>query len=141
MAFIYDYERLTPFQIKTAYTNEINEYRRKEKALKQVIDSFEDNSYIDKAKLNALKEAVEGKRIIMIDDSIVRGTTSDRIVRMLREAGAKEVYAFSEPSFHGDGIRYHVIDYPAGNETKKSRMRCSKSKRCLLKQLFPQRDR
>ena len=35
-------------------------------------------------KLNALREAVEGKRIIMIDDSIVRGTTSDRIVHMLR---------------------------------------------------------
>lgn len=43
-------------------------------------------------KLNAIREAVEGKRIIMIDDSIVRGTTSDRIVRMLREAGAKEVH-------------------------------------------------
>lgn len=56
MAFIYNYERLTPFQIKTAYTNEINEYRRKEKALKQVIDIFEDNSYIDKAKVNELKE-------------------------------------------------------------------------------------
>lgn len=56
MAFIYDYERLSPFQIKTAYTNEINEYRRKEKALKQVIDLFEDNLYIDKAKLNELKE-------------------------------------------------------------------------------------
>ena len=56
MAFIYDHERLAPFQIKTAYTNEINEYKRKEKALKQVIDSFEDDSYIDKAKLNALKE-------------------------------------------------------------------------------------
>ena len=56
MAFIYDYERLTPFQIKTAYTNEINEYKRKEKALKQVIDLFENNLYIDKAKLNTLKE-------------------------------------------------------------------------------------
>ena len=56
MAFIYDYERLSPLQIKTAYTNEINEYKRKEKALKQVIDSFEDNLYIDKAKLNELKE-------------------------------------------------------------------------------------
>lgn len=56
MAFIYDYERLTPFQIKTAYTNEINEYKRKEKALKQVIDLFEDNLYIDKAKVNELKE-------------------------------------------------------------------------------------
>lgn len=37
-----------------------------------------------RVKLNVLKEAVDGKRIIMIDDSIVRGTTSDRIVKMLR---------------------------------------------------------
>lgn len=51
-------------------------------------------------KLNALKEAVDGKRVIMIDDSIVRGTTSDRIVRMLREAGAKEVHMrVSSPPF------------------------------------------
>lgn len=51
-------------------------------------------------KLNALREAVRGKRIIMIDDSIVRGTTSDRIVRMLREAGAKEVHMrVSSPPF------------------------------------------
>ena len=51
-------------------------------------------------KLNAVREAVSGKRIIMIDDSIVRGTTSDRIVRMLREAGAKEVHMrVSSPPF------------------------------------------
>lgn len=51
-------------------------------------------------KLNALREAVEGKKIIMIDDSIVRGTTSDRIVHMLREAGAKEVHMrVSSPPF------------------------------------------
>ena len=51
-------------------------------------------------KLNALRDAVEGKRVIMIDDSIVRGTTSDRIVRMLREAGAKEVHMrVSSPPF------------------------------------------
>lgn len=51
-------------------------------------------------KLNALREAVAGKRVIMIDDSIVRGTTSDRIVRMLREAGAKEVHMrVSSPPF------------------------------------------
>ncbi len=51
-------------------------------------------------KLNAIREAVRGKRIIMIDDSIVRGTTSDRIVRMLREAGAKEVHMrVSSPPF------------------------------------------
>ena len=51
-------------------------------------------------KLNAVREAVEGKRIIMIDDSIVRGTTSDRIVGMLREAGAREVHMrVSSPPF------------------------------------------
>ncbi len=53
-----------------------------------------------KVKLNVLREAVNGKRIIMIDDSIVRGTTSDRIVRMLREAGAREVHVrISSPPF------------------------------------------
>lgn len=51
-------------------------------------------------KLNVIREAVDGKRIVMIDDSIVRGTTSDRIVRMLREAGAKEVHMrVSAPPF------------------------------------------
>ncbi len=53
-----------------------------------------------RVKLNVLKEAVEGKRVIMIDDSIVRGTTSDRIVQMLRDAGAKEVHVrISSPPF------------------------------------------
>ena len=53
-----------------------------------------------RVKLNVLREAVEGKRVIMIDDSIVRGTTSDRIVRMLRDAGAKEVHMrVSSPPF------------------------------------------
>ncbi len=51
-------------------------------------------------KLNVLKEAVQGKRVIMIDDSIVRGTTSDRIVKMLRDAGATEVHVrISSPPF------------------------------------------
>lgn len=53
-----------------------------------------------RVKLNVLREAVEGKRVIMIDDSIVRGTTSDRIVRMLRDAGATEVHMrVSSPPF------------------------------------------
>ena len=53
-----------------------------------------------RVKLNVLKEAVDGKRIIMIDDSIVRGTTSDRIVKMLRDAGATEVHVrISSPPF------------------------------------------
>ena len=53
-----------------------------------------------RVKLNVLRESVKGKRVIMIDDSIVRGTTSGRIVSMLREAGAKEVHVrISSPPF------------------------------------------
>ena len=53
-----------------------------------------------RVKLNAIKEAVNGKRIIMIDDSIVRGTTSGRIVKLLREAGAAQVHMrVSSPPF------------------------------------------
>ncbi len=51
-------------------------------------------------KLNAIKDTVNGKRVIMLDDSIVRGTTSARIVRLLREAGATEVHMrISAPPF------------------------------------------
>ena len=51
-------------------------------------------------KLNVLKDVVKGKRIVMIDDSIVRGTTSDRIVGMLKDAGATEVHVrISSPPF------------------------------------------
>jgi amidophosphoribosyltransferase len=45
-----------------------------------------------KLKLNAIRSLLEGKRIVLIDDSIVRGTTSKKIVRMIRNAGAKEVH-------------------------------------------------
>ena len=45
-----------------------------------------------KVKLNPVRELVGGKRIVLIDDSIVRGTTSKKIVRMLKDAGAKEVH-------------------------------------------------
>ena len=51
-------------------------------------------------KLNALKSVVNGKRVILIDDSIVRGTTSKRVVNLLREAGATEVHMrISSPPF------------------------------------------
>lgn len=45
-----------------------------------------------KIKLNVLKENIEGKRVVIVDDSIVRGTTSKRIVNMIKKAGAKEVH-------------------------------------------------
>ncbi|HAU88227.1 MAG TPA: amidophosphoribosyltransferase [Lachnospiraceae bacterium] len=53
-----------------------------------------------KIKLNVLKEVVKGKRVVMVDDSIVRGTTSERIVRMLKNAGATKVHVrISSPPF------------------------------------------
>lgn len=61
-------------------------------------------------KLNSLASSVKGKRVIMLDDSIVRGTTSARIVTMLKEAGAKEVHLkissppFLWPCFYGTDI-------------------------------------
>ena len=61
-------------------------------------------------KLSAVEESVRGKRIVLIDDSIVRGTTSGRIVRLLREAGAKEIHMrissppFLHPCYYGTDI-------------------------------------
>ncbi len=53
-----------------------------------------------KIKLNVIAETVRGKRVVLIDDSIVRGTTSERIVRLLRGAGATEVHMrISSPPF------------------------------------------
>jgi amidophosphoribosyltransferase len=60
-----------------------------------------------KMKLSPVRGVVEGKRVIMVDDSIVRGTTSKRIVRMLKEAGATEVHVvissapIQNPCFYG----------------------------------------
>ncbi|MBG0767168.1 amidophosphoribosyltransferase [Sphaerochaeta halotolerans] len=61
-------------------------------------------------KLNPISSTVRGKRVVLIDDSIVRGTTSKRIVRLLREAGAKEVHLRSSappflfPCYYGTDI-------------------------------------
>lgn len=63
-----------------------------------------------KIKLNPIAEVVRNKRVVMIDDSIVRGTTSARIVRLLKEAGAKEIHMrvsappFINPCYYGTDI-------------------------------------
>lgn len=66
-------------------------------------------------KLNPIAEKVRGKRVVMIDDSIVRGTTVDRIVTMLRDAGAKEVHMrISSPPFLWPC--YYGTDIPSRGE-------------------------
>lgn len=66
-------------------------------------------------KLNPVKNIVKGKKIILIDDSIVRGTTSKKIIKMLYEAGAKEVHIkLSSPAIIGPC--YYGIDTPFESE-------------------------
>ena len=66
-------------------------------------------------KYNAVKESLEGKRVILIDDSIVRGTTMRKIVKMIRNVGAKEIHlritspAIISPCFYG-------MDFPSRKE-------------------------
>ena len=61
-------------------------------------------------KLSAIEESVRDRRVVLIDDSIVRGTTSGRIVKLLREAGAKEIHMrissppFLNPCYYGTDI-------------------------------------
>ena len=87
--------------------------------------AFHKNSYIGRSfikpteeerklavwrKLSVLKSAVAGKRVVLIDDSIVRGTTMRQIIAMLREAGAREVHVrissppFLHPCFYGTDV-------------------------------------
>ena len=74
-----------------------------------------------KMKLTPIKHKIAGKKLVVIDDSIVRGTTSKRIVRMLKEAGAKEVHMrIASPA--STGPCYYGVDTPDKNELIASRM-------------------
>ncbi len=72
-------------------------------------------------KLNVLRDNIRGKRLVLIDDSIVRGTTSKRIINMLREAGATEVHVrvSSPPVSHSC---YFGIDTPSKRQLVGSNM-------------------
>jgi amidophosphoribosyltransferase len=68
-----------------------------------------------KVKLNPMREMLEGKRVVVVDDSIVRGTTSRKIVKMIRNAGAKAVHMrISSPPIQWPC--YYGIDTPTRKE-------------------------
>lgn len=68
-----------------------------------------------KIKLNAQREVLQGKRVVVVDDSIVRGTTSRKIIQMLRDAGAKEIHLrISSPPTMGPC--FYGIDTPTRSE-------------------------
>ena len=68
-----------------------------------------------KVKLNAVSRTITGKRLVVIDDSLVRGTTSQKIIKMLRAAGAKEIHMriSSPPTTHSC---FYGIDTPTREE-------------------------
>lgn len=72
-------------------------------------------------KLNPVKDLIDGQRIVLVDDSIVRGTTSKKIVEMVREAGAKEVHLriSCPPTTHSC---YYGVDTPHRQDLIASRM-------------------
>ena len=74
-----------------------------------------------KRKHNANRALVEGKRIVLIDDSIVRGTTSMKIVQMMRDAGAAEVHmrVASPPTEHSC---FYGVDTPERSKLLAARM-------------------
>ncbi|MGP6219820.1 amidophosphoribosyltransferase [Caldiplasma sukawensis] len=57
-----------------------------------IMPEFQDRHTAVKIKLNPIKSVVDGKRVILVDDSIVRGTTMKKIISLIRDAGAKEVH-------------------------------------------------
>ena len=84
----------------------------KNKYIGRTFISPEQNERLDKVriKLSPVRKVIDGKRVILIDDSIVRGTTSKRIVKLLRDAGAKEIHMrisappFLYPCYYGTDI-------------------------------------
>lgn len=80
-----------------------------------ILDSQEKRQKAVNLKLSPVRSEIEGKRILLVDDSIVRGTTSRKIIELIRNAGAKEVYLLSTcppieyPCYYG-------IDFPSKRE-------------------------
>ncbi|ERN03836.1 hypothetical protein AMTRI_Chr05g65160 [Amborella trichopoda] len=78
-----------------------------------------------KLKLAPVRDVLEGKRVVVVDDSIVRGTTSSKIVRLIKEAGAKEVHMrIASPPIIGSC--FYGVDTPSPDELISNKMNVEK---------------
>ncbi|PRQ24085.1 putative amidophosphoribosyltransferase [Rosa chinensis] len=83
-----------------------------------------------KLKLSPVRAVLEGKRIVVVDDSIVRGTTSSKIVRLLKEAGAKEVHLrIASPPIIGSC--YYGVDTPSAEELISNKMKVEEMREAM----------
>ena len=86
-----------------------------------IMPTKEQRELMVRMKLNPVKDVVNGKKIILVDDSLVRGTTSRLIVKLLREAGAKEIHLrLASPEIKNPC--YFGIDIPTREELISNRM-------------------
>ncbi|SMB95177.1 amidophosphoribosyltransferase [Hymenobacter roseosalivarius DSM 11622] len=110
-----------------------------------IVSSQAGREDVVKKKLNPIREFVEGKKVAVVDDSIVRGTTSRRIVRILREAGALEVYFISSappiisPCIYGIDMAMST-DLIAANYTEEEICRYIEADRVIYQDLNDLQD-
>jgi amidophosphoribosyltransferase len=83
-----------------------------------------------KLKLAPVKGVLEGRRVVVVDDSIVRGTTSTKIVRLIKEAGAKEVHMrIASPPIIGSC--YYGVDTPSPDELISNRLNIEETRKFI----------
>ncbi|MBI4539993.1 MAG: amidophosphoribosyltransferase [Gemmatimonadetes bacterium] len=89
-----------------------------------------DRDFGARIKYNAVREAIEGRRIVVVDDSLIRGTTSRSLVRFIRSAGAREVhFRISSPPVRFPC--YYGIDFPTREELIGARLTVDEIRRHL----------
>ena len=87
-------------------------------------------------KLNPLRDTISGNRLVVVDDSIVRGTTTRAMVKMLREAGAKEIHMrISSPPYRWPC--FYGMDTGTRSELLAANLQCKKYRITLMWTLLP----
>jgi amidophosphoribosyltransferase len=114
--------------LKTPYREVLIKNRYTQRTF--ILNKQEDREKMVKLKLNVVASEVKGKNVLLVDDSIVRGTTSSRIIKLLKDNGAKNVYIAStcppiiKPCYFG-------IDFPNSEELIAFNKTCSEISKAI----------